>query len=213
MRQIIFSIVIIFSSAATAFAQQSGAGTLSGRVTDQAGAVIVNVKVTVTHKATGAKRETVTNSEGLYALTNLTPGEYELVFESAGFKKYLFPSYTIQVGQSLTRDVQLQPGDIIDEGDMFREQLVNTTGASVDGFIKPREISSLPLNGRNYLELALLIPGNTPAPNFDPTKTGSVIISSAGQLGRGGNVTIDGTDNNDDAVGGPLVNISQDAVG
>jgi len=214
MKQIIISTVIIFYSVTTAFAQQSGAATLSGRITDPAGAVIVGVKVTATQKATGAKRETVTNSEGLYAFTNLTPGEYELVFENSGFKKYLFQSYTIQVGQSQTRDLQMEPGQINDTLDdlMGEEPLVNTTNALVEGVIKPREISGLPLNGRNYLELALLIPGNTPAPNFDPTKTGSVIISSAGQLGRGGNITIDGTDNNDDAVGGPLVNISQDAV-
>jgi Carboxypeptidase regulatory-like domain/TonB dependent receptor len=214
MKQIIVYTVIIIYSVTTAFAQQSGAATLSGRITDPAGAVIVGVKVTATQKATGAKRETVTNSEGLYAFTNLTPGEYELVFENSGFKKYLFQSYTIQVGQSLTRDLQMEPGQINDTLDdlMGEEPLVNTTNALVEGVIKPREISSLPLNGRNYLELALLIPGNTPAPNFDPTKTSSVIISSAGQLGRGGNITIDGTDNNDDAVGGPLVNISQDAV-
>jgi len=213
MRRIIFSIVIILYSGAAAFAQQSGAATLSGRITDTAGAIIVGVKITATQKSTGVKRETVTNSEGLYVITNLTPGDYELVFESSGFKKYLFLNYTIQVGQSLNRDLQMEPGEINDEGDMFQEQLVNTTNAIVDGAIKPREISGLPLNGRNYLDLALLIPGNTPAPNFDPTKTGSVIISSAGQLGRGGNITIDGTDNNDDAVGGPLINISQDAVG
>jgi hypothetical protein len=214
MKQIIISTVIIFYSVTAAFAQQFAAATLSGRVTDTAGAVIVGVKVTATQKATGAKRETVTNSEGLYAFTNLTPGEYELVFENSGFKKHLFQSYTIQVGQSLTRDLQMEPGQISDSIDdpIGEESLVNTTNALVEGVIKPREISSLPLNGRNYLELALLIPGNAPAPNFDPTKTSSVIISSAGQLGRGGNITIDGTDNNDDAVGGPLVNISQDAV-
>ena len=93
-----------------------------------------------------------------------------------------------------------------------RPSTVDTTRSVIDAVIPSTAIDALPLNGRNFLELALLVPGNAPAPNFDPTKSNSVVISSAGQLGRGGNITIDGADNNDDVVGGPLQNVTQEAV-
>jgi outer membrane receptor protein involved in Fe transport len=205
---------LVLSFTLVAAAQQVATATLSGRVTDPNGAVIAGAKISVVQKATGVKREATTNGEGLYTLTNLPAGEYEASIQSSGFAVKTIP-VSLTVGQSATLDVPLKVGSAkVDEDMIISDRIagVNTTSAIVDGAITSRSISVLPLNGRNYLELALLIPGNTPAPNFDPTKTGSVIISSAGQLGRGGNITIDGTDNNDDAVGGPLINISQDAV-
>lgn len=214
MKQFMLVLFLCWSASAVV-AQQGSTATLSGRVTDPRGAVIVKAKITLTHKTAGAKREGVTNDEGLFVFPNLTPSAYELLVEANGFKKLILAEVNLQVGQKVTRDVMLQVGELeiacVDCGG-FGEPLVDTVSTVVDGVISHKSIESLPLNGRNYLELALLIPGNLPAPNFDPTKTNSVIISSAGQLGRGGNVTIDGSDNNDDAVGGPLLNISQDAV-
>ena len=120
----------------------------------------------------------------------------------------------LEVGQNLNIPVRLTVAENRTTVEVTAEaqEGVNTTSSDLGGVIGARQIESLPLNGRNYLELAYLVPGNAPAPNFDPTKEHTVVISSAGQTGRGGNVTIDGADNNDDAVGGSLVNIPQDAV-
>jgi outer membrane receptor protein involved in Fe transport len=198
-------------------AQQSATATLSGIITDPNGAVIAGAQVTATQKGTGVKRETTTNDEGLYVLTNLSPGEYEVKIQSTGFAAKVYQSpVVLQVGQSVTLDTTLELGQttatVTLDGGIDSIPLIDTLSSKVDSVVNEREIASLPLNGRNFLELALLVPGNSPAPNFDPTKTNVVAISSAGQLGRGGNVTIDGTDNNDDVVGGPLQNVSQEAV-
>lgn len=170
--------------------------------------------MTATHKATGVSRETITNYEGSYVLANLPPGEYELKVQATGFAvKVSQAPVVIQVGQTTTIDTTLEVGETRSTVNLVGEApLVQTSTSTVEGVIDEREVQSLPLNGRNFLELALLIPGNAPAPNFDPTKTNTIVISSAGQLGRGGNVTVDGADNNDDVVGGQLQNISQEAV-
>jgi outer membrane receptor protein involved in Fe transport len=197
-----------------AHAQQSATATLSGIITDPQGAVIPGAQITATQKATGVQRVTITNSEGFYVLTNLPPGEYAVKVEAAGFATKISQSLVVlQVGQTVTLDTQLEIAEKSVMVDLVAEiPIVDTISSKVDSVVNEREIASLPLNGRNFLELALLVPGNSPAPNFDPTKTNTVEISSAGQLGRGGNVTVDGMDNNDDVVGGPLQNISQEAV-
>ncbi|HLL72492.1 MAG TPA: TonB-dependent receptor [Pyrinomonadaceae bacterium] len=209
-------LLIVFGSALEHQAQQPSAATLRGIVTDPAGAVVVGATVKATHVATKTSRETETNDEGVYVLTNLQPGVYEVRVEAQGFHAET-TVVQLQVGQSATTDLTLGISSLKEEVvcldcgiDMI--PLVDTNTSNVDQVINEREIGNLPLNGRNFLELALLTPGNAPAPNFDPTKSNTVVISSAGGLGRGGSVTVDGADINDDVVGGAVQNISQDAV-
>ena len=195
-------------------AQQAATTSLTGTIKDPNGAVVAGAKVTARHKATGTSRETTSNSEGIFLITNLAVGIYEVHVNATGFAEKTLPDLDLEIGQTTDLNVKVtisvQESITIDESPPYEP--VNTTNSVVDGVIRNFEVQRLPLNGRNFLELALLIPGNAPAPNFDPTKTNTLVISSAGQLGRGGNVTVDGADNNDDVVGGAVQNISQDAV-
>jgi hypothetical protein len=195
--------------------QQAANATLTGTIIDQLGAVIAGTKITATQTATGVKREAVSNEQGLYIFSNMTPGEYELRLEATGFAPKVMKAVVLKVGQTVTLDIGLEVPvlkETIVDDITYRPPLIDNSNSVIDGVIVSKEVDSLPLNGRNFLELALLVPGNSPAPNFDPTKTNSVVISSAGQLGRGGNVTIDGADTNDDVVGGSIQNISQEAI-
>jgi hypothetical protein len=211
---LITCVVLVCATTARAFAQQPTAATLNGRVIDPNGAVVAGARIIAMEKAKGVKRETVSSDEGMFTLANLPIGEYEVRTEAVGFKVAVYTEVLLQVGQSMNLDVKLEVGQVSDTIDdlIGVAPLVDTTSTVVDSVISRREIEALPLNGRNFLELALLVPGNAPAPNFDPTKTNTVVISSAGQFGRGGNVTVDGADINDDVVGGAVQNISQDAV-
>ncbi len=210
--RILMFLVLVLGGTLLAFSQQPTA-TLTGVVTDQNNAVIPNASVTATNKATNLSRTTTTNGEGVFVVAILPVGEYDVEVTSNGFKKLKIASIILTVGQTLSVDPRLEVEGSTFTTELFGEvPLIDSQTSKVDAVINDKEIQNLPLNGRNFLELALLTPGNSLAPNFDPTKTNTVVISSAGQIGRGGNVMIDGTDNNDDVVGGSLINVSQDAV-
>src|SRR6201993_309527 len=206
------SLACIF--AVSALAQQLGTSVISGEVSDPQSAVVRNAQIVVSQKDTGIDRRTNTNAAGLFAVNNLAPGIYELHVTAAGFADYL-ATIRLEVGQQTDTRIRLfvkEQKEVVDINDVDAVPLVETTSSTVDGVINSQQIENLPLNRRHFLERALLTPGNTIAPNFDPTKQGTVVISSAGQLGRGGNVSIDGMDDNDDVVGGMLLNVPEDAV-
>ena len=194
-------------------AQQLGTAVLQGVITDQQGALVKGAQVTARQSATGMERSTATNNEGVFVLNNLAPGAYEVRIQAPGFADFA-AAVSLEVGQQENLKAALSveaSKTTVNVGDLAVEG-VNTISSVVDGVVNAHQIDNLPLNGRNFLELALLMPGNTIAPNFDPTKQNTVVISSAGQLGRGGNVSIDGMDDNDDVVGGMLLNVPEDAV-
>lgn len=209
-RFVVFALLLI---ATLSFGQELGTATLNGDVSDQQGAVLAKASVTAQNVATGVRRSTSTNAAGSFFLNGLTPGQYTVEVAAAGFSTAKTITY-VAVGQQTNLRLQLRVKAEETALAVTEEAIagVNTVSSVVDGVIDSRQIENLPLNGRNFLELALLLPGNSPAPNFDPTKTNTVLISSAGQLGRGGSVTIDGADDNDDVVGGMLLNVPQDAV-
>ena len=195
-----------------ALAQSASLATLRGRVLDPQGAPLDGARVTLRQAATALERETTTEQRGSFVLSDLAPGEYTLRVRGDGFAERAYP-IVLHVSQNAEVTLRLESATRTESVEVSADALTVQDAASVvSGVLTTTSIERLPLNGRNFLELSFLVPGNAPAPNFDPTKTNSVVVSSAGQLGRGGNIRIDGVDNNDDAVGGPLQNLPQDAV-
>ncbi len=204
--------VVLLGQASLAFGQASGAtAAVRGRIINPQGQGVV-ARVQIVQARTGVERETQSDAEGHFAIAGVSPGEVTLIVAAPGFAEWRTEALRLEVGQTAQVDVRLAAAVRESVDVRAGAGTVDPVTTTVGSVISADEIDALPLNGRNFLELAFLTPGTAPAPNFDPTKAQSVLISSAGQLGRGGNITIDGMDDNDDVVGGPLQNIAQDAI-
>jgi hypothetical protein len=206
-------VAILVGAIIMATRAQVPTSTINGIVTDPGQAVVTGARISVTDVATGVTRETVSNSDGLYSISNLSAGLYDVSVEAVGFAASDFKSVQLEAGRVTTLDASLKLaglGQTVNVTDA--NTAVELTQSMIQGQIDSQTIQTLPLNGRNFLELAYLIPGNRPAPNFDPTKTNTLEVSSAGSVGRGGNITVDGGDNNDEVVGGTLSNFPQDSI-
>src|SRR5260370_19884667 len=196
-------LVVVLSIAVSA---QLPTSTLNGTVTDPQGAAVAGAKVSVVSQATGAVRDTTTDTTGFYSVTNLLPADYTVRVESATFAKAEQKDVRLEVGRASTVDVKLAIARVGESVTVQTEEAqVNLTQSEVQGVVESGTIENIPLNGRNFLELAFLVPGNRPAPNFDPTKTNTLEMSSAAALGPGGATTLFGGATNTTGGGGSRV--------
>lgn len=189
---------------------------LEGQVTDSAGAVIVGAKVTAVNSSTGLSRSAMTSETGGYSIPALPAGDYTVTVEQTGFKKEA-KRVTLEVGQTATLGFALEVGSIQAQVDIREsEAVLEPTRTEVSSVINQRQIQNLPVNGRQFIDFALL----APAVKIGDTTSGStdVIIEPVTKLSFGGQnihynfVAIDGADNISTASGVQKTTPSQEAV-
>src|SRR3954471_4884668 len=204
MKAASIAICAIVLAGSPAAAQQT-TGNIQGRIIDAQKAAIPGVTVTAKNAATGYTRSEVTDAEGLYRLPSLPLGTYELHAELAGFAPYVNKSVEVNVGQTTDVNVDLKVGGVSESVSVTAQSpLIQTSNSSVGGVVDTTKIESLPLNGRQFANLALTIPGVGLGFHSDPTKSTQYAPQIAGDNGRNVNYQIDGGDNNDDTVGALL---------
>ena len=152
----------VFASALPALAQQDTA-TITGTVTDASGAVVPGAAITVTNVQTNISVRTQSDSAGSYVVPSLRPGEYSVTTERSGFPKVVRTGITLQIAQVARIDVTLQAGGLTETVEVVgAASLLDTQTSSRGLVIDQKKIVDLPLNGRDYNQLALLSPGVLP---------------------------------------------------
>jgi outer membrane receptor protein involved in Fe transport len=205
---------LVLLSATALFGQATANASLQGTITDKTQAVIGNkAVVTLTNKETGAVRTTNTNDTGEYRFDSLSAGVYSLKATAPGFSTAETKSIELLVGRTSTQNFSLTPGGVSETVEVTSAApLVDQTKTDVSTNITPEQITDLPLIGRDVADLAYLAPGVKAADSYDPTKNRYAILSVNGHGGRNVNVTINGVDNKDNTVGGPVMQVPAESV-
>ncbi len=207
--------LVLFLALCVSLGRAQTASRLAGTVLDRSGAAIPDVQVIVEQTPTELRRSTVTDKNGRFLFPDLAPAEYAIRAEKPGFHPVVRQSVTLTVGEAVTLDLVLDVGALDQEITVSdRPSMVNTQTAEVSFLVGEQAMRQLPLNGRNYTDLALLQPGVNAYPHRDG---GSVVahglgMSINGQDPRSNVYLIDGTPQND-FTNGPAGSAASTALG
>lgn len=189
-----------------------GTGSIVGTVSDPANAVISGAKVTIANLATGQLINLTTNSSGSFTSGALIPASYKVLVSAKGFRS-TEASVTVLVGNTAGVNVKLQIGsekEVVEVQDAAAQ--VNTEEPSVQGVLKEEQIENLPVNGRNFLDLAQLEPGIQIQDGVGMGKDGFSSISFGGRFGRTTRIEVDGIDVSDEILGSTTTNVAASAI-
>src|SRR5258708_1546654 len=209
---LLVGIVLLSLGSGNAFAQATASGTIQGTVTDQSGAVVTGAQVVAKNKATDLSRTATSSDTGDYRFELLPVGNYTVTVTKTGFATYA-QTIEILIGQTATVNAELKPGAASELIEVTSEApVLDQAKTDVSQNITPREVQELPMVGRDVAHLAYLAPGVKATDSYDPTKNRYAILSVNGDGGRNVNVTVNGVDNKDNTVGGPVMQLPLEAV-
>lgn len=208
-----FLFLIELASAHLSFAQTTvGTGSIVGTVSDPSGAVVSSAQVTITNIATGQRIDLTTNSSGSFNSGALIPGIYRTLVSTKGFSSAEV-AVAVLVGNTTTVNVSLQIGQETHVVEVQSSELrVNTEQATVQGVLNAQQIENLPVNGRNFMDLAQLEPGVQIQDGADLGKDGYAAVSVGGRFGNSTRIEVDGVDVSDEIWGSTMTNIPASAI-
>ena len=208
MVRINFSLLILLAAAAPLSAQTTSS--IEGLVKDPQGAAVQGTVLRIT-SSSGFDEKATSDGRGAYRLVAVPAGVYRLEATKEGFAAEVYENLSVTLNQTLTLDIALQLGKVQDKVTVqgAAAQLEPST-SSVNSLITPEQITQLPVNGRNYLDLLQLVPGVTV--NHQADQGSDQATPALGERGGNSNFLIDGLPNKDTVSGGPAVQFTQETI-
>jgi outer membrane receptor protein involved in Fe transport len=201
--RLFLSFVVICAAASPAFAQAT-TGSITGHISDQQGAAIPGVTVHAVNGETGFERIAATDEAGNYRLAALPVGTYDVTAQFPGFRPMRRTNVAVNISRTSTLDGQLEIEGLVEEVAVSAAAPSASMSSSVGEVVSLARIQALPLNGRQFANLAATVPGVSLGFHSDLTKSAQYAPQISGGNGRNVNYVVDGGDNNDDTVGGLL---------
>lgn len=191
------AIVVTISLPSTILRAQTSFGIFVGIVTDQSQAAIPDASITVTNVATGISRQAKTDQSGNYRVVSLLPGVYNITAEHPGFKLTEVTNTVLPVAQTITVNVQMQLGTVTQKVEVTAQApQIDTSTGTVGTVVNNTSVVTLPLNGRTFTSLMLLVPGSVPAYSYYNVAGGGDYSISGNRAEN--NFTLDGIYDNEE---------------